>query len=133
MKFSRVLLLASSLLPRPLFAAGPAETVHIAYHVQPGKLDDLLKVVAEQYPACVKLGLVLATPHLVMTGKEEGGKPVVIEVLTWRDGDAPDSVPQAYPQILAIWNRMRALVEKRGGRPGIEIDPVEVVGDASGH
>jgi hypothetical protein len=125
------LLLAAAFLPPTLSAAGPAETVHIAYHVQPGKLDEFLKAVAEQYPACVKLGLVLATPHLVMTGKEDGGKPVVIEVLTWRDGDAPDSVAQTYPQVLAIWNRMNALVEKRGGRPGIEIDPVEVVGQAS--
>jgi len=132
MKLSRVLLLAAALLPRALPAAGPAETVHIAYHVQPGKLDDFLKIVAEQYPACRKLGLVLASPHLVMTSKEDGGKPVVIEVLTWRDGDAPDSIPQEHPEILAIWNRMQSLVEKRAGRPGIEIDPVEVVGDRPG-
>jgi hypothetical protein len=38
-----------------------------------------------------------------------------------------------YPQILAIWNRFNALVEKRGGKPGIEIDPVEVVGEAPKH
>jgi hypothetical protein len=131
MRIPLALLLAAAFVPPLLSAAGPPETVHIVYHVQPGKVDEFLKAVAEQYPACVKLGLVLATPHLVMTGKEDGGKPVVIEVLTWRDGDAPDSVPPMYPQILAIWNRMHALVEKRGGRPGIEIDPVEVVGEAS--
>jgi len=128
MRVPLTLLLAAVFVPPVLSAAGPPETVHIAYHVQPGKLDEFLKAVAEQYPECLKLGLVLATPHLVMTGKEDGGKPVVIEVLAWRDGDAPDSVPQSYPKIFAIWNRMHALVEKRGGRPGIEIDPVEVVG-----
>ena len=116
------LLVAALLIPAALPAAGPPETVHIAYHVQPGRLDEFLKAVVEQYPECLKLGLVLPTPHLVMTGKEDGGKPVVIEVLAWRDGDAPDSVPRTYPQILAIWNRMHALVEKRGGRPGIEIE-----------
>jgi len=68
-----------------------------------------------------------------MTGKEDGGKPFVIEILTWRDGDAPDSVAQMYPQVLAIWNRFNALVEKRGGKPGIEIDPVEIVGEAPTH
>jgi len=130
MRIPAALLLAAAFLPPALSAAGPAETVHIAYHVQPGKVEELLHAVAEQYPACMELGLVLATPHLVMTGKEDGGKPVVIEVLTWRDGEAPDSVAERYPQILAIWNRLRALVEKRGGRPGIEIDPVEVVRDA---
>jgi hypothetical protein len=68
-----------------------------------------------------------------MTGKESGGKPVIIEILRWRDGDAPDSIPEKYPQILAIWNRLNALVEKRDGKPGIEIDPVEVVGEAPAH
>ena len=133
MRTKVALLLSGLLLPATLPAAGPPETVHIAYHVQMGKLDDTLKVVAEQYPACRKLGLVLAQPHLVMTGKESGGTPVVIEILTWRDGDAPDSVPEKYPQILAIWNRLNALVEKRDGKPGIEIDPVEVVGEVPRH
>ena len=127
MRTTAALLLSGLLLPATLPAAGLPETVHIAYHVQTGKLDDALTAVAEQYPACRKLGLVLAEPHLVMTGKESGGKPVVIEILTWRDGDAPDSVAEKYPQILAIWNRLNALVEKRDGKPGIEIDPVEIV------
>jgi hypothetical protein len=133
MKTTTALFLAAAMLPATLPAAGPPETVHVAYHVQAGKLDEFLKAVADQYPVCLKLGLVLAQPHLVMTGKEDGGKPVVIEILTWRDGDAPDSVAEKYPQVLAIWNRFNALVEKRGGKPGIEIDPVEVVGEAPAH
>lgn len=96
-----------------------------------GKLDEFLKALSGQYPACVELGLVRSQPHLVMTGREDGGKPLVIEILAWRDGDAPDSVPGKYPRILAIWNRLNALVEKRGGKPGIEIDPVEIVSDGS--
>ena len=127
----RIALLVAVLFPSAAPAAGPPETVHVVYHVQPGRLDDFLKVVAEQYPACRKLGLVLPSPHLVVTGKEDGGKPVVIEIFTWRDGDAPDSVAEKYPQILSIWNRFSALVERRGGKPGIEIDPVEIVGDGS--
>src|SRR5258706_3922727 len=73
-------------------AAGPPETVHVTYHVQSGKLDEFLAALGEHYPAGRKLGIVLAEPHLVLSGKDDRGDPVVIEILTWRDADAPDNV-----------------------------------------
>src|SRR3989442_15628298 len=78
-------------------AAGPPETVHVSYHVQPGKLDEFLSVLKQHHPVCRKLGLVLAEPHIILSGKEDGGKPVVIEILTWKDSDAPDS-PSIIPR-----------------------------------
>jgi hypothetical protein len=108
-------------------AAGQPETVHVTYHVQQGKLEDFLAVLKQHYPACRKLGLVLAEPHVILSGKEEGAKPTVIEVLTWKDGDAPDSVPAHHPEVKKIWDRLNALVERRGGKPGIEIDEMEIV------
>jgi hypothetical protein len=108
-------------------AAGPPETVHVTYHVQPGKLDEFLTVLKEHYPACRKLGLVLAEPHVILSGKEDGGKPVVIEILTWKDSDAPDSVPDHHPEVKKIWDRLNALVEKRSDKPGIEIDEMDLV------
>ena len=112
-------------------AAGPPETVHVTYHVQPGKLDEFLSVLKQHHPACRKLGLVLAEPHLILSGKEDGGKPVVIEILTWKDSDAPDSVPGHHPDIKKIWDRLNALVEKRGEKPGIEIDEMDIVNEAT--
>jgi len=111
-------------------AAGPPETVHVTYHVQPGKLEELLGVLKQHYPACRKLGLVLAEPHLILSGKEDGGKPVVIEILTWRDSDAPDSVPGHHPDVKKIWDQLNALVEKRGDKPGIDIDEMDIVAGA---
>lgn len=108
-------------------AAGPPETVHVTYHVQEGKLEEFLTVLKQHHPACAKLGLVLAEPHLILSGKEDGGKPVVIEILTWRDGDAPDSVPEHHPEVKKIWDRLNALVEKRGDKRGIEIDEMDLV------
>lgn len=126
-----IALFAALLAPGPLRAAGPPETVHVTYHVQQGKLDEFLTALKEHYPACRKDALVLESPHLILAGKEDGGKPVVVEVLTWVDGDAPDGVAEKHPDVLAIWNRLNALVEKRGGKPGIEIDQVEIVAGGS--
>src|SRR5262252_8420638 len=80
-------------------AAAPPETVHVTYHVRPGKLEEFLGVLRQHHPACRKLGLVFAEPHLILSGKEESDKPVVIEILTWKDSDAPDSVPTHHPQV----------------------------------
>ncbi|MFY9550079.1 MAG: hypothetical protein WAU32_02920 [Thermoanaerobaculia bacterium] len=113
-------------------AAGPPETVHVTYHVRSGKLDEFLAVLGEHYPAGRKLGIVLAEPHLVLAGKEDGGLPVVIEILTWRDADAPDNVAKKYPSVQAIWDRLNALVEKRDGKPAIEIDEMEIIARGSG-
>ena len=130
MKQALAVALSLALGPALLRAAGPPETVHVTYHVQAGKQDEFLKVLGEHFPACRKDGLVLEQPHLILAGKEEGGKPVVVEILSWRDEDAPDSVKEKHPEIAAIWARLNALVEKRGGKPGIEIDAVDLVSPA---
>jgi hypothetical protein len=64
---------------------------------------------------------------MILSGKEDGDKPVVIEILTWIDGDAPDGVPKHHPEIKKIWDQLNALVEKRGGKPGIEIEEMNIV------
>ena len=51
----------------------------------------------------------------------------MIEILTWRDGDAPDDVAKKYPSVQAIWDRLNALVEKRNGKPAIDIDEMEII------
>ncbi|MCA1581680.1 MAG: hypothetical protein LC796_09890 [Acidobacteria bacterium] len=121
------LFLAASFMTRLVFAAGPPETVHVTYHVREGRLDEFLSALKQHHPACRKLGLVLAEPHLILSGKEDGGKPVVIEILTWKDSDAPDSVPDHHPEVRKIWDRLNALTEKRGDKPKIEIDEMDVV------
>jgi len=108
-------------------AAGPPETVHVTYHVQPGKLDEFLAVLKQHFPACRKEGLVLAEPHVILSGKEDGGKPVVIEILTWVDGDAPDGVAEHHPAVKKIWDGLNALTEKRAGKPAIEIEEMDLV------
>ena len=123
--------ISAAILAGAIFGTGAAaaapETVHVTYHVQPGRLDEFLGVLAQHYPAGRKAGIVLADPHVILSGKENGGKPVVIEILTWRDADDPDDVSTKHPEIRKIWDGLNALVEKRGGKPGIEIDAMDVV------
>ena len=133
LKHSLISLLITAALNASLaIAAGPPETVHVTYHVQPGKLDEFLGVLKQHHPACLKLGLVHAEPHMILSGKEDGDKPIVIEILTWVDGDAPDSVPRHQPEVKKIWDQLNALVEKRGGKPGIEIAEMNIVASAPG-
>ena len=44
---------------------------------------------------------------------------------------APDSVPRHHPEIKKIWDRLNALVEKRGEKPGIDIDEMDIVTGAT--
>ena len=127
MKVIRGTILAAVVAASAGLAGAAPETVHVTYHVQPGKLDDFLGVLVRHYPAGRRAGIVLAEPHVVLSGKEDGGKPVVIEILTWRDADDPDEVSTKHPEIFQIWDGLNALVEKRAGKPGIEIDAMDLV------
>lgn len=126
------LLAAALLVPVGAAAAGPPETVHVTYHVQSGKLGEFLAALREHYPAGRKLGIVLAEPHIILSGKDDAGRLVVIEILRWRDADAPDDVSRKYPSVRAIWDRLNALVEKRDGKPAIDIEEMEIVARGNG-
>ncbi len=126
-KKTGALLAAVFLTLRIAAGAGQPETVHVTYHVQAGKLEEFLKALKAHHPACLKDGLVLQEPHLILSGKEEGDKPVVVEILTWKDSDASDSVPEHHPEVKKIWDQLNALTEKRGDKRGIEIEMMDIV------
>ena len=112
----------------PLLASGGAkdpETVVVTYHVREGKLPEMEKLMREDHwPLLRRLGLVLESPHVLVSGTEDGKKPYIREVLTWRDSDTPVNAP---PAVEAVWKRMYDFVEKRGGGPAIEIQEVELL------
>ena len=43
----------------------------------------------------------------------------------------PRSVPRHHPEIKKIWDQLNALVEKRGEKPGIEIDEMDIINEAT--
>src|SRR5437016_2974449 len=123
----KALTLASILVTAALFAQAPAdkpETVMVTYHAKPGAQDELARVLARHWATARELNLVLAAPHVMVRGLEDGNKTYFVEIATWRDESIPDAAPAP---ILAIWAEMHKLVEPRGGRPGIDFIEVAVV------
>ena len=104
------------------------ETVFVTYHVKPGSETAMEKLLREDHwPLLRRRGFVLDAPHVLVRCVEDGGKPCFREVLTWRDHETPDNAPA---EVHAVWDRMQALVEKRGG-DAIDIEEVELLIPAS--
>lgn len=103
------------------------ETVLSTFRPRAGKEDELLKTMNQNWSTLRRLGLVLEEPHLILRGKDDSGKTIFVEILTWRDHEAADHVPA---EVQAIWNQLQALVENRDGHRGIEFPEFEIVSQA---
>jgi hypothetical protein len=104
--------------------AGGTETVISTFRVRTGKEAEFAKVDAQAWPAYRRFGLVAEKPHLVLQGVDEAGKTYFVEILTWKNHEAPD---HASPEIRAIWAQLEALCEARLGHRGIEFPEVQIV------
>jgi len=100
------------------------ETVLSTFRPRAGKEDELLKTMGENWSTLSKLGLALQQPHIVLRGKDDTGKTIFVELLTWRDHEAADHVP---PEVQTIWNQLQSEVEDRGGHRGIEFPEFDIV------
>ena len=110
--------------PSTALQAAEPETVMVTLHVKPGLEAEAARVILEHWETARRLDLVLDATHLTLRGTEDGTKTYFVEVFTWRDANIPDSAP---PAIQAIWKDMNAVVEPRGGRPGLHFSEVSVV------
>jgi hypothetical protein len=107
-----------------LLTASSPETVLSTYRIKKGRDAEFRTVHAETWKAYRKYNLVLPSPHTVVAGKEESGSPFFVEILTWKDHDAPDHVPA---EVKELWTRLEDLCEKRDGHRGIEFTEMEIV------
>jgi hypothetical protein len=101
------------------------ETVMITLHAKAGAEAELAQVIARHWDTARRLKLVRETPHLTLRSAE-GGQTNFVEIMTWRDASVPDAAP---PEIQKIWADMNRLVEKRDGRPGLNIEAMSVVSE----
>jgi hypothetical protein len=125
--FSLVLVGVSPALRAQAMPTTGPETVLATYHVKPAQLDAFLKLMPEYWAALRARDLVVAEPYVLLRG-EENGKPVFVQVFSWKDHDVSDHVP---PAIQAYWDKMNAMVEARDGHSGIEFPEMTVVASGS--
>jgi hypothetical protein len=111
-------MLIAFLLALVLTAEQP-ETVMITLHAKPGAEAALADMLARHYETARRLELVVpGAPHVTLRSADGAEKVDFVEILTWRSSDVPDHAPK---EILAIWQEMNRLVERRGGQPGLTI------------
>jgi hypothetical protein len=104
-------------------AADGPETVMATYRVKPAQIDAFLKMMPDYWAALREQDMVIPAPHVLLRG-EENGKPIVVEILSWKAHGIPDDVP---PEIQAYWDKMNAMVEARDGHKGIEFPEMTIV------
>jgi hypothetical protein len=99
------------------------ETVLATFRVKPEQISAFLGLMPNYWAALRAQHLVLEGPHIVLQG-EEHGRPIVVEVFSWKDHDAAEHVPAAVQQ---YWDRINTMVESRDGHPGIEFPEMKIV------
>lgn len=117
--------LATLLIPAAMGqdAADGPETVMATYRVKPAQVDAFLKMMPEYWAALRERDMVVPSPHVLLRG-EENGKPIVVEILSWKAHGIPDAVP---PEIQSYWDKMNTMVEARDGHKGIEFPEMTLV------
>jgi hypothetical protein len=110
--------------PAPRASTPAPETVMITYHVKTGQEAALQDVLARAWAIYQQEHLVLAEPHVVVRGNENGEQPVYKEIFTWVSSAAPDNAPDS---VKAIWGEMSSQCEARNGHDALEISQTELV------
>jgi hypothetical protein len=108
----------------------PTETVVTTFRVKEGREAEFWDALSKAWPLYRRLGMVLERPHLIVKGTDKDQKTYFMEVLTWKDSDAPDNAP---PEVRKLWDRLEELCEPRLGHRGIEFPEVDVVVDGCVH
>jgi hypothetical protein len=99
------------------------ETVLATFRVRVDQIDAFLQLMPKYRAALRENNLVTAEPYLLLQG-EEGGKPLVVEVFSWRNHEIPEHVP---PEIQVYWNRINTMVEDRNSHKGIEFPEMHLI------
>ncbi len=89
-------------------------TVICTYRVKESTQPDFHALMTRHWPTLKKLGLATSERPLLYTGKDESGQPLLVEIFSWIDPQAPERA-HADPEVMAIWNAMEPFLEERSG------------------
>ena len=103
-----------------------AETVICNYRVAQGNEAAFESLLREHWPTLHRLGLVTDTRALHFKGSEQdNGQPIYFEIFHWRDGATERA--HEHPEVMAIWEPMDQLCERRAGKPNMEFPHVDAL------
>jgi len=120
---SLVMLAACSSVPKAGSSGGKdsPETVEVTYHIKLGMEPQLQGVLSRAWAIYNQEHLVLAQPHFIVTTREYGNRPRMVETFAWVNHSVPDHAPKS---VSGIWNEIQDLCEPRGGHDAVEINEV---------
>jgi len=95
--------------------ANEPETVICRFQVRADAEQPFRALLRVHWPTLRRLGLVTEDPPQHYRAVDEQGRPVYVEIFTWRDGRAAQEAHE-HPEVAAVWEPMAPLVEEREGR-----------------
>ena len=101
-------------------------TCMCVYQVRRGAESEFSELLAAHWPTLHRLELVTDDKPSMYQGKNDDDSPFFVEILTWRDEEAPNSAHEL-AEVMAIWEPMGKLCEDRDGRPAMEFPTVEQI------
>jgi hypothetical protein len=101
-------------------------TALCTYRVKAGSEDAFRKLLSKHWPTLRRLGLATDVAPTTYEGMEKAGAPFFVELLTWKDAEAPNMAHQL-PEVMAIWEPMGKLCEARDGKPPMEFPHVKSI------
>jgi hypothetical protein len=101
-------------------------TVICHYRVARGNEQKFETLLAKHWPTLRDLGLVTAERSRCFRGTEQdNGEPIYFEIFDWLDGAVERA--HEHPEVMAIWEPMDQLCERRGSKPNMEFPHVVAV------
>jgi hypothetical protein len=98
-------------------------TVICHYRVARGNEAEFEKLLRNHWPTLRALELVTdVLPQQFKGEEQDNGKPIYFEIFEWLEG-AVDRAHE-HPEVMAIWEPMDQLCERRGDKPNMEFPHV---------
>lgn len=111
---------------------GAPATAICLYRVASGNEPEFIRLLERHWPVLRELDLVTDERPLHYRGAEQDGGPLFVEIFSWKSEEDAGRAHQ-HPEVMAIWEPMDKLTERRGGRPNMEfphVSPIRVLAEA---
>ena len=89
------------------------QTVICTYRVRPNREESFQALLADHWSTLHALGLVTDSKAIIFRNVDD--PPTYVEIFTWVEGGFEQA--HEHPDVLAIWESMEPLMEKREGLP----------------